>query len=286
MCLDSPYAIITLKMKRSNMLGVGKGYTIVEALIFLAVSGALLISAMALISGKQERTRFANSVDDIGQRLGDIFNDVSTGFYPSADNLKCLDNNPSATASDISITIDPAIAKGTNSACVFSGKLINFPSVAPQDNYTIYTMVTSSESTAFIGGHTKLAGVPGGNAGISDKQTNQADVNITKVVEKLKKGAIFPTYTSLLVVSDFGSSNGSTLSGNAGKVKLYGYKSLINSSALSTALADLVPIASDSQIVLCLVQGSGSNPRVGSVSITPQLTIDRTIGTKDTSAGC
>ena len=269
-------------MKRSNMLGVGRGYTIVEALIFLAVSGALLISAMSLINGKQERTRFSQAVDEVGQNLQDIFNDVSTGFYPSANNLKCVANPLApATPTTLSLTTDTTVSQGTNSGCVFSGKLIEF--TPDSTDYAVYTMITASASTSFAGGLTYLAG-GGGNVGIKDSKTNQDDLRLIKVVEK-KSGAAVPspaTYKAIILVSDFGVSSGSALSGNAGKVKMYGYNGTVGSGKLDvTTPGLLVAIPSDSQVVLCLAQGGSNASRVASVYISPQLTIDRIIGSKD-----
>lgn len=274
-------------MKRYKMLGVGKttrGYTIVEALIFLAVSGALLVSAATLISGRQERTRFSQAIDDVSQNLQDIFNDTSTGFYPSANNLRCVDLNGSPTVADLQITEVSNTEQGTNKDCVFSGKLINFP--ANSTNYNIYTMITARESTAFIGSHTKLAGAGVINAGIFDTRGNTVDVRTNRVVIKPINYPVSPrvNINSLVVVSDFGSSSGEALTGNAGKLKLYGYNNgAINSSPLTTtvALAGLVNIPSDSQVIICLSQGGSDASRRGYISITPQLTLDRIVGSQD-----
>jgi prepilin-type N-terminal cleavage/methylation domain-containing protein len=46
-------------MKTSPKLGAERGFTIIEVMIVLAVSGLILASAAALFSGKQSRTEFA-----------------------------------------------------------------------------------------------------------------------------------------------------------------------------------------------------------------------------------
>lgn len=56
------------------------GYTIIESLIFLAVSAAIAVSAMILVSGQQSKTEFTQAVREFESQLQDMSNDVSTGF--------------------------------------------------------------------------------------------------------------------------------------------------------------------------------------------------------------
>lgn len=61
-----------------------KGYTIVEVMIFLVVSGALLVSVLGVIGGQQQKTRFQTGVRDFESQMQDMINDVETGYYPNS----------------------------------------------------------------------------------------------------------------------------------------------------------------------------------------------------------
>ena len=265
--------IIYIKMKRYKMLGVG-GYTIVEALIFLAVSGAILISTLGLVNGRQEKTRFQQAVSETDQILQDIFNDVSTGFYPSSGNISC--STDLATGKMITITAAATyVEQGTNTGCVFIGKFIDFGTNSSTMN--IYTMVGSTKTTDL--GDTNIKFLGSGaltNIGIVDQKTNQADL----IVNKIRNTVAVPaqTYKSLIILSDLGTDTGTSISGNASKLKLYGYDDNIQVSIDSNKL---YPI--NDPFVICMSQPGNDTSRRSMLTITPQLTTDRIIGSWDTA---
>lgn len=242
------------------------GYTIVEVLIFLAVSGALLVSAGVVINGRQERTRFAQAVDDVGLTLQDYFNDVSTGYYPNNNNLFC-----SSELGGLTLQTMGSLGTGTNAQCVFSGKLFNFPTGTA--GYTAYTVVSNASATSFATSRSELVGLLP-NEGIFDNVPNTADLRTTKVVLKGTPGA---TYTSLVIVSDFGNTSGTSLTGNAGRLELYG-----STLAPGEILTDgslpltLTKIPANASVLICLQQSTDTSQR-GVVTITPQLTVERVI---------
>ncbi len=117
--------------------GHSSGYTIVEALIFLAVSGVLFVSAMTLISGQQAKTEFSTTVRDFESNLIDIANDIASGYYQSSGSLpECstISGEPnipsSGTAKDL----------GTNRDCILVGRVIK-PTNTSAENYDIYSLV-------------------------------------------------------------------------------------------------------------------------------------------------
>jgi type II secretory pathway pseudopilin PulG len=120
-------------MKSLRPLG---GYTIVEVLIVLAVTGGLMVSIMTMISGQQRKTEFTTSARDLENKLQDVFNDVDTGFYNANGQLKC--DNPGYTGPAISAA---TTGIGTNDGCIFLGKAIRFYS-APGGimRYDVYTI--------------------------------------------------------------------------------------------------------------------------------------------------
>lgn len=103
------------------MTGVkNNGYTIVETMIFLAVSSALLVSALMLVGGQQNKTQFSQAVRDIEQQVQDVMNNVSTGYYARPQDFKCSagDDGPEIETGSTGL--------GTNKECIFLGRIIHF----------------------------------------------------------------------------------------------------------------------------------------------------------------
>jgi len=124
-----------------------RGYTIVELMIFLAVSGALLVSGLLAIGGQQNKTEFTQAVREMESRVNDIINDVSTGFYPNTGNIKCDYKIPGA-GSGISLTSGGGAppAQGTNSDCTFAGRIIQFaPLGVGKSGMRLYTVAAQRQ---------------------------------------------------------------------------------------------------------------------------------------------
>lgn len=112
------------------------GFTIVETLIVLAVSGVLFISVAALISGQINRYRTRDAVFNLESSVRDVLNDVSTGYYPEVGTNYNCDGTAGTTD------------RGKNTSCLIAGKKIEFkpngivvtPVVAPSSLTTIPTI--------------------------------------------------------------------------------------------------------------------------------------------------
>lgn len=113
--------------------GLGpKGYTIVETLIVLAVSSALLFSAMILISGQQTKAEFLQGSRGAESRIRDVANDVINGNY-DASGLSCT----------VGASGPPTISvggtnQGSNSGCAFIGKVMHFNST--DGTYSVHSV--------------------------------------------------------------------------------------------------------------------------------------------------
>ena len=96
------------------------GFTVIEVLIVLAVSGMLFVSAAILISGKQNQTAFDQSIRQVQSQVQQLISDVATGYYPNSENFRCTisGGNPTLSAG--------AARQGTNSGCIFVGKAVQF----------------------------------------------------------------------------------------------------------------------------------------------------------------
>ena len=96
------------------------GYTIIETMIFLIISGALLLGALGLFNGRIQRTQFSQAVQAFDSRIKTAANEVSTGTYPDNQPFSCSiapDGSPSIAALGTA-------EQGTRSDCIFVGKVI------------------------------------------------------------------------------------------------------------------------------------------------------------------
>lgn len=121
-----------------------RGYTIIEVMIFLAVSAGLLMSVMSAISGQQQKTQFTTGVRDFETRLQDIVNDVETGYYPNNESTQCADNNDPDK-----VEVGPAPGgkpQGTNKDCIYLGKALGFSVPSGSTGYISYETTTIAGS--------------------------------------------------------------------------------------------------------------------------------------------
>lgn len=106
-----------------------RGYTIVEVMIFTAVSGLLLVSSMALISGQQNKTQFSQGTREAESQIQDIINNIATGYYQNVGNLSCTAGTGSTDTPQIINSASDR--RGTNQGCTFIGHVLQF---APDGN--------------------------------------------------------------------------------------------------------------------------------------------------------
>lgn len=109
-----------LRFWRQDVRHENQGFTIVEVLIVLVVTGALFVSAAIAISGRTNQTEFQQSVNGIVSQIRQIINETASGYYPNTGNFSCKNNNNSLQI------VPGASAQGTNTGCIFLGKVVQF----------------------------------------------------------------------------------------------------------------------------------------------------------------
>jgi len=101
---------------------VNAGFTIAETMIVLAVTGLLFASTALLVVGRQNKVEFQTAVNDFQQQLQQIINETSSGYFPNGGGFSC-----NASSVNHVVTFSSAgSAQGTNSGCIFLGKVIQF----------------------------------------------------------------------------------------------------------------------------------------------------------------
>lgn len=133
-----------------HALSSGHGYTVVEVMIFLAITSALFVMVVISFQGQQGKTQFTTSARDMESRVQDIINDVATGFPGSDGSFRCALGGGKPQITAITPDLDSI---GTNTACIYIGKVLQ-PSIAGEpDNYAVYPIVGLRQ----IAGSSKLA---------------------------------------------------------------------------------------------------------------------------------
>lgn len=108
------------------------GFTIVELMIVLAVTGIIFFGAITLISGRTSQTEFMTAIQNVQGQVQQVINEVGNGYYPNNGNFKCV-------GSPGSFNINPgANEQGANTGCIFLGKIMQFNTNSTQ--FTIYTV--------------------------------------------------------------------------------------------------------------------------------------------------
>lgn len=159
------------------------GFTIVETLIVLAVTGALFVSVAITMSGRQSAAQFTHAIQNVQAQLQQIISQVGQGFYPSNANFQC------SGAGSVSFS-SGSNAQGTNAqtlsnGCVFLGKVVQFSVAGPGGSnppapelYRVYTVAgllsgNSGGTTPFTNAKPAIVGVGGNYTDYSDANTLQ-----------------------------------------------------------------------------------------------------------------
>lgn len=135
-------------MKQGGPRGRADGFTIVETLIVLAVTGLMLGLMMTYINGRQGKTEFFTGFRDVQVQLQQIINETQSGYFPQMNDLRCLvngSNPPQVSSGDGS-------EQGTHDSCIFVGKVVQFwPANLSANQMITYSMVGNASATDLLG---------------------------------------------------------------------------------------------------------------------------------------
>lgn len=130
-----------MRMKQGGDRKKPGGFTIVETLIVLAVTGLLFVSAVLLINGRQARTQFQTSINNLAQQVQQVINETQSGYYTGSNSFSC-------TSSAGSVTLSAGSA--VNGQCVFVGKVLQFGTAADPSQLVTYPVVGSKGTNTTI----------------------------------------------------------------------------------------------------------------------------------------
>lgn len=119
------------------------GFTIVETMIVLGVSAALVSTAMLYVGGRQNRTQFTVAINDEKQFIEETINETANGYYPHATTFDCAGSTGARPAfSNIGTSTKQ---QGANSGCTFLGKVMVFGADS-FSNVAIYPIVGNQKT--------------------------------------------------------------------------------------------------------------------------------------------
>lgn len=101
------------------------GYTIIEVLIVLAITGVILISAVGLINSLAPSAQFSQSMQDMKSKIESVVKGVDNTTYPATDKYNCsvVSGAPALTPVAAGTTHEA----GTSDSCIFIGKALWIP---------------------------------------------------------------------------------------------------------------------------------------------------------------
>lgn len=104
-------------LERQN---AGKGFTIVETMIVLAITGLLFVMIATTLSGRQAKSEFNQAIQDARTQLQQVVSQVQAGFYANMGNFNCSAIGTSLTLSPVGSSKE----QGSNESCVFLGHAV------------------------------------------------------------------------------------------------------------------------------------------------------------------
>ncbi len=110
------------------------GYTIVEVMIFLTVSGVIFAGAVLSFSGQQGKSRFEQGAHDLLSKIQDYVDRTSTGLFPGNGQYSCT----VASGGRAQLKAGGS-GTGTNQACIFLGRTVQV--IPGQSKMFIYTVL-------------------------------------------------------------------------------------------------------------------------------------------------
>ncbi|HEX7963911.1 MAG TPA: type II secretion system protein [Candidatus Saccharimonadales bacterium] len=130
---------------RASVRDRSRGFTIVEVMIVLAVTGALFVAAAILINGKQNQEGFNQAVQQIRSQVEQAMNEVASGYFPANAGFQCT----SVAGGPVTLTSGGAIGQGSNAGCIFAGKVLQFQvSGTTPEQYAVFTVAGAQKESS------------------------------------------------------------------------------------------------------------------------------------------
>lgn len=255
------------------------GYTILEVMIVLTISGVMFLIAAQFIGGKQGASSFTAGVNDMASQVQNVLEQVTDGQYSDVP-LGCTFNGVTTNAG---APANPG--QGTNAACVFLGKMLHFTGTIPTHTYETYSIAGGRVDSSGNPITSLTAADPAVITALTTKSVVPQSLNIRNIT-------INGSATQSFAIGFFqgqGAISGGTLQNGAQTVSLY-YDS--NDSAPSNGAynGSILSLQQANSIDICVTDGIryadivlGGNSNAGNAS---QLVANIVLDGKTKPATC
>lgn len=177
-----------------------RGYTIIEVMIVLAITGVLFSSAVLVFNGQQSKTSLSQNMYDFASKLQSYVTEVNSGVYADASTYSCAISGGQATLST---------GAGTNNDCLFVGRAVQL--IPDSSDVYVYTIIGNRD--AYSGANDT------GKTAQSLEDTNPLVANVNGTMVMVDKYS-FPSDLKFDSAKATGQ-DGSLLSGYGDLVGLY-----------------------------------------------------------------
>jgi len=130
------------------MARLGAGFTIIEVVIVLAITGLLFLSAVTMFAGKRSQTEFVQAMYDLESQIQSVLSATKSGTFQDSEKYICVvRNNNIQPAVREPLPADPPLSEpGTRSNCLTLGRAVQ---ARPNDgNLYIFTVIGLAKDSA------------------------------------------------------------------------------------------------------------------------------------------
>ncbi len=245
-----------------------RGFTIVEVLMFLAVTGVLMMVAMLTIGGSRQKAEFSASVRDFNSAIQGIISEVRTGYFPNKTtpvNCKVTDS-----ALDMSSTSFDA-GQGAHPECVFLGKVLyfNFGAGSPRNSVSVITVAGKAFVSPGIPSTTYMASRPKPVAGTYASIDLTETLNLTNglLITKVFSSAAPTTPSAFGIFNSSATTTGGSLSANVVTITGSGSSENLTTTLGRIREIELAEPTINPTIAICLQHGTGGKKAVVIIGI-------------------
>lgn len=118
------------------------GYTIIEVLIVMAVSGLMFVISANFINGKQERASFEQGSNQFASAMRGVIDEVVNGEYSDVA-ISC-----DAPGGTVRLGTSSPTTQGKNQDCVFLGKAVHLRLHGDKNKYEVFSLATARLDSA------------------------------------------------------------------------------------------------------------------------------------------
>ena len=165
------------------------GYTIVEVMIVLAVTGLMFVVAGNFISQKQVKTTFTAGVNELSSQIQDTIDQVNSGRYTDK-NFSC------SGGASLIFSFDASREQGSNQDCIFLGKFMHFQMDTGDDFYETFSLAGRQPKTVLSLATVQPTPIISGDGKVdlTVQHTVPQRLNVTSVKYADSTGAFKTTY--------------------------------------------------------------------------------------------